>query len=127
MHDLLEIEDVPPADPEPLRCVTVENLAHAALTPPQFWIEGILPAKTVTLLGGHGGTGKSTLALTIGAHLALGVSWAGLQCRRARVAFVTLEDDSDVVRYRLRTICETLGLPAHALAESLVILDGTDS
>jgi len=123
--DVIEAEQEP-KDP-PLRLVSVENLAHAVLTAPQFWIDGILPAKTVTLLGGHGGTGKSTLALTIAAHLALGASWAGLQCRRARVAFVTLEDDADVVRYRLRTICETLGLPMQELGDSLLILDGTDT
>lgn len=119
--DALEVE---PKEP-PLRLVTVEGLEAAELAPPQFWIDGILPAKAVTLLSGHGGTGKSTLALSMAAHLALGLPWAGLQTRRARVGFVTLEDEAQIVLYRLRTICETLRLPCGALADSLVIFDGT--
>ncbi len=112
--------------PLPMRVVSLADLATATLEPPPFWIHGILPANCVTLLGAHGGSGKSTLACTIGAHLAGGKWFYGLRTKPARVAFVSLEDDAEVVRYRLRQICETFGLDMVEVGRHMVILDGTD-
>ena len=110
----------------PLRVVTLDDLETARPEPPEFWIHGILPARAVTLLGAHGGTGKSTLAAAIGAHLAAGKWWYGLATKPARVAFVSLEDDAELVRYRLRLICETYGLDMAEIGRRMFILDGTD-
>lgn len=41
-------------------------------------MDNIVPRRNVTLLGGHGGSGKSLLALVIADHCAEGRDWAGL-------------------------------------------------
>lgn len=86
----------------------------------------ILPRSTVTLWGGHGGTGKSTAALTVAAHGACGESWVGFAPDgMVRCLFVSLEDSGDVVRYRLRRICEAYNLPPAKIEQNLRVLDGT--
>lgn len=48
-------------------------------------MDNIVPRRNVTLLGGHGGSGKPLLALVIAAHCAEGRDWAGLStvlCKR---------------------------------------------
>ncbi|CQR43101.1 hypothetical protein THICB3320144 [Thiomonas sp. CB3] len=72
---------VEPTEP-PLKIV---DLSAADTPEPQFWVDGILPAGAVTLLGAHGGSGKSTLSLGLAAHLAAGKAWAGLAVKKARV------------------------------------------
>ena len=84
-----------------------------------------LPALLLTLLTGHGGAGKSMLALIFAAHAAAGATWAGYRFDRCRVLYVSLEDSPSLVRYRLRRICETYGLNSHLVEENLIVLDGT--
>ena len=115
------------AEPAPLRAVEVGDLRTATITPPQFVVGAILPRGHVIILGGHGGGGKTTLAATIAAHVAPGTPWAGLDVVQGRVLFVTLEDPAELVRWRLRAICDAYGLDAFAVARSLVIFDGTES
>lgn len=115
------------ADPAPLREVEVGDLQTATITPPQYVVAPIVPRAHVTLLGGHGGSGKSTLALAIAAHVSSGMAWAGLSVAQGRVLFVSLEDPAELVRWRLRAICEAYRLDAHTVARSLVIFDGTES
>ncbi|WP_395679487.1 AAA family ATPase [Dokdonella sp.] len=110
-----------------LRSVAVGDLRSALLSPVRFAVDTIVPRSVATMLGGHGGTGKSTLALVIAAHVACGVPWCGLQCAQGRVVFVTLEDPAEVVRWRLRLIAEAYGLDANTIAQNVVILDGTDA
>ncbi|TCO40436.1 AAA family ATPase [Dokdonella fugitiva] len=110
-----------------LRVVEVGDLAAATLQAPEFVVDRIVPRGHVTLLGGHGGTGKSTLALAIAAHVAAGVPWASLACAQGRAVFVSLEDPGELVRWRLRAICDAYQLDAFAVARSLIILDGTEA
>jgi KaiC/GvpD/RAD55 family RecA-like ATPase len=115
------------ADPAPLRAVEVGDLKTATITPPKFVVDSIAPRGHVTLLGGHGGSGKSLLALAIAAHVAAGTAWASLKTAQGRVWFVSLEDPAELVRWRLRAICADYGLDRFAVARSLVIFDGTES
>ena len=96
-------------------------------TPPAHVIERIVPRGVVTLLGGHGGTGKSVLALTLAAHVATGRSWSGLSIEQGDVLFVSLEDPGSLVNFRLRRIAEAYNLNANLIAERLLILDGSDA
>lgn len=112
---------------EPLKVVSMAGLATAEMFKHRFPVQAILPAGAVTHLASHGGEGKSTLALTLAAHLATGQSWAGLACEKSRVVFASLEDPADVVRARLRRICEAYDLPVDGVAGSLVVLDGTEA
>lgn len=93
--------------------------------PPRYALDPLIPSGLVTLLGAHGGAGKSVLALTLAAHFAAGRSWAGMTPAGGTALFVSLEDSADLVLYRLRKIADTHGLDADAIESGLVIVDGT--
>ncbi|MGO4549925.1 AAA family ATPase [Lysobacter sp. 2RAF19] len=104
--------------------VDVHDLTSAEPPSAEYVVDGLIPV-AVVLLGGHGGAGKSILALIIAAHVAAGVPFAGRRVRRGRVVFASLEDPSSVVRWRLHKIVQAYGLDPHAVAAFLVILDGS--
>ena len=78
-----------------------------------------MPKRHVTLLGGHGGIGKSSLALGIAAHVACGRDFAGLPVTQSPVVFVSLEDEAAIVRLRLRKVIEAYQLPPQAVLENM--------
>jgi len=106
------------------------RIVPAALSEPipqvSYVIDSILPRGYVTLLGGHGGSGKSLLALVLAAHCATGREWAGLLTILTKTLFLTLEDPADLVRLRLRRIVAEYGLPVNAIESNITIADGTD-
>ena len=112
------------AAPE-LSAYTLDTVPEHA--PAQFVVDSILPRRHVTLLSGHGGTGKSTLALAIAAHVACGVDWAGLRVEPGHVAFVSLEDEVSLCAWRLRKIATAYGLGQSRIAQNLTLLDGLTS
>lgn len=116
-------------EPGRLLRVDLSDLANCATNPTRYAIESILPRGHVTLLGGHGGSGKTNLAETFAAHTVTGTSWAGLHADHDRVVFVSLEDPGELARYRLRRVCDEYGLPHSAMDDNMLILDGsaTDS
>ena len=89
-------------------------------------VEGLIP-RALVLLGGHGGAGKSIMALVIAAHVAAGRSFAGHAVRQGRAVFASLEDPAALIRWRLRRIAEAYHLPLAAVTRNLVILDGSES
>jgi KaiC/GvpD/RAD55 family RecA-like ATPase len=97
----------------------------AKLEPPRFVIKPWLPRRLVTLIGGHGGMGKSYFALVIAAHVASGSSFAGMELEQDRVVFVSLEDEPAIVRYRLRLIIEEYQLNHFKVLDDLALVDGT--
>ncbi|MBN8480410.1 MAG: AAA family ATPase [Xanthomonadales bacterium] len=97
----------------------------AELAPPRFVVDTLVPSGTVTLLGAHGGSGKSLLALTIAAHVAAGSPWAGFDVAGGPAAFVSLEDPAELMLYRLRKIVTEYRLQADDVTKNLRILDGT--
>lgn len=105
--------------------VDLSDLANCTTDPTQYAIERILPRGHVTLLGGHGGSGKSMLALTLASHVASGRAWSGLTPDPGRAVFISLEDPGDLARYRLRRICDEYCLQHAEVAEFLAILDGS--
>lgn len=102
------------------------ELLTAALDPVTWAVEGLIPDGHVTLLGGHGGSGKSLLAATIAAHVAAGQAWAGLPVRQGPVVKFSLEDPAALVMFRLRRIVEFHGLDPRAVARGITVLDGTE-
>lgn len=106
--------------------IDLEGIAMAVLPAPPFVIDGLVPRRVVTLLGGHGGAGKSILGLTLCAHVAAGaMTWGGHRLEDGHALFVSLEDPADVVRYRLRNILEVYGLDPAKLTRRLRAVDGT--
>ncbi|WP_108473176.1 bifunctional DNA primase/polymerase [Rhodanobacter thiooxydans] len=108
-----------------LQAVQIADVMGATVAPPQFIVNPLIPAGHLTLFGSHGGSGKSILALAIGAHVAAGQPWAGLTVQHRPVLFVSLEDAAEIVRYRLRKIIEGYQLDAAAVLAGLTILDGS--
>jgi KaiC/GvpD/RAD55 family RecA-like ATPase len=109
-----------------LRPVDLSGLLTTPTPAPPYVIHGLIPRRVVTLLGGHGGAGKSIVGLTLAAHVAGGEhTWAGHRIEDGRALFVSLEDPGDVVRYRLRKIAEAYGLDTAKLERRLTVLDGT--
>jgi RecA-family ATPase len=109
-----------------LTVVEIGDVMSVDMDPPAWVIDTLVPRGHVTLLGGHGGAGKTILALAWAAHAACGRDWAGLGVDHCRVVYVALEDAAALMRYRLRRIIEVYRLDADAIAANLVILDGTD-
>ncbi|MBK8104956.1 MAG: AAA family ATPase [Betaproteobacteria bacterium] len=105
--------------------VPVADLAHTSPAAPYYWWEGYLPAGVVTLLGAHGGAGKSTLALMLAVCIAQGLPLFGIPTKRGRVAIFSGEDGAELVRHRLHLICRRLGVNPAALAGWLHVIDAT--
>jgi len=106
--------------------VPLADLQTAEPQPQQWWWEGYVPAGHVTLWSGHGGAGKSTLALMLLASMAMGRSFLGKGTRAGRLLFFSAEDPGQLVRLRLRRVCTVLDIDPAALAERLCVIDATE-
>ena len=74
--------------------------------PEREWIiEEWLPRKTVTLLAGSGGTGKSLLAQQLQIATAIGRSFLGLETTECKSLALYCEDDNDELHRRGKSIC----------------------
>jgi hypothetical protein len=113
--------DTPPA----LVPVDVAEVMTKLPEQPRFVVEPWLPRRVVTLFGGHGGAGKTTLAVAIGAHVAAGENLAGLVVEREKVVVVSLEDEASVMLLRLRRVIEEYSLNHFKVLENFSLLDGT--
>jgi hypothetical protein len=72
LETLLNSAIEPPKPPPLLKPVSVADVLTNPSTPPQFVWDGYLPRGVVSMLGAHGGRGKSTIALMLGVCAALG-------------------------------------------------------
>lgn len=78
--------------------------------PPREWhAAGLIPANTVTLLYGDGGTGKSTLALQCGVATVLGKEWLGVETKQGGCVYLSAEDDTDEIHRRLADVVAFYG------------------
>lgn len=124
---LLELLPAPEVPASPLRPVSLADVMQVDCAPWPHIIEPLLPQRVVSLLGGHGGVGKSMLALTFAAHVAAGRPWGPFTVQRAPVVFLSFEDEGEVLRRRLRRIVEVYGLPVEQVIAHLSIFDGSDA
>ncbi|HBO14280.1 MAG TPA: hypothetical protein DD491_15950 [Halieaceae bacterium] len=114
------------ATTRPLVPVDLSRTMTATLAPPRYVIEDYLPRRVVTLFGGHGGAGKTTLALAMAAHVAAGERFADLEAAQGRVLFVSLEDEPAIMQWRLRHVIEDCRLDPETVLARLTLLDGTE-
>lgn len=126
MTTTLEVE-APPGPTDKLVRVDLGDLMQREPPATRYVFEPIIPRRVATLLGGHGGMGKSVLALTLAAHATCGRKWGPFPAVQCRAVYVSLEDDADTVRYRLRRIIEAYNLPADAVVAALQVFDGSDA
>ena len=106
--------------------VSISDIFSAPSPEPAFIWAGRIPRGHVTLLGAHGGVGKSMLALQLAVAVCLGVDFLGARTEQGRVLFFSGEDGGPVLRHRLGSICAHFGASPHRLAKSLTILDASD-
>jgi RecA-family ATPase len=96
---------------------------------PQFILSDWLPAGYASLIAGHGGVGKSALALYLSVCIAKGVPFFGAEVARRRVMYLSCEDRENVLHWRLDRICAHLGASLANLRGWLEVVDlvGKDS
>lgn len=91
--------------------------------PPRWIVADWLPEGYAALLAGHGGVGKSGIALHLACCIALGRDWWGVPTQQRRVLYLSCEDRADVLHWRLSRIAQHEGLSLAALAGHLSVLD----
>jgi hypothetical protein len=89
-------------------------------------VEKWIPENEVTLLAGHGGKGKSYVALSLAIHVALGLPFGELATMQTNVLFFSGEDGNRVLRLRLSRLCNALKINRGALDGKLHLLDASD-
>lgn len=110
-----------------LKQVSLDGLMDRPAALPRYVIGGIVPRGYVTSLNGHGGTGKSSLALSWCAHVACGQTWAGLTVRGpGKAVFISLEDPETLVVDRLRLIVLEHQLDEGMVMRNVRIFDATE-
>ena len=97
--------------------------------PERRWIvRDMIPDKTVTLVSGDGGVGKSLLIGQLGIAVATGREWIGTLPERGPVVFVSAEDDLDELHRRVVAIANAQGIDIADLVDlHFVPLAGSDA
>ena len=83
----------------------------------RWFVPGIIPSGVVTLFGGDGGVGKSTLIQQLAVCAVGGRDWLGLTPEAGPVIFLTAEDDLDELHRRLVAMASGLGVDLAALED----------
>lgn len=105
------IED-PPADAteraEPF-FMDMADLLDAPAPAREWHVKDWIPAKTVHMLGGDGGTGKSLLGIQLAVATGTGTNWLGHEIGKPGVAlYYGAEDDRDELHRRFEDVCRGL-------------------
>lgn len=108
-----------------LRACDLSDLRTADIEAPQYVVEPLIPRGYLTLFGSHGGLGKSTVGLVIGAHVTCGRDWAGLTVNRGRVMFISYEDNEKLIKWRLKSIAREYVLDFESVIKNMRIIDAT--
>lgn len=126
---LQSAHDADTGDEEPagvvLPRVDLGELEHVLPTAPEWYWAGYVPAGHVTLFGGHGGMGKSTVALMLAVAMCTGRELFGQPTKACRVLFYSAEDGADMLRSRLARIVRAMALTGEELRDRLHVVDAT--
>jgi len=111
-----------------LPVITASSLAGKPAPPRRWHVPGMIPDRTVTLFGGDGAVGKSTLAEQLGVATAAGKPWLGTSPQSGPVVYVSAEDDLDELNRRLEDIAKGYGVAIADLKDfHFVPLAGLDA
>lgn len=89
-------------------------------------VEDLVADEEVTLLGGHGGIGKTFLSLQIACAAAMGAPVLHKSARRVRVLYYNAEDGRKRLIRRLRKIVENFDYDMTELMQNLLVVDASD-
>jgi RecA-family ATPase len=109
-------EEIEPDTPLRDRRINAASLEGKPVPEREWLVRDLIPAKNVTLLYGDGGTGKSLLALQLGAAVVTGKPFFGHAVTQGRVEFITAEDSLDEMHRRLFDIARATGTPLGGLS-----------
>jgi RecA-family ATPase len=117
----------------PLAVAGLPTLSAASLAdkpvPQRGWIvQDMIPDKTVTLVSGDGGVGKSLLMGQLSVAVATGREWIGTAPAGGKVVVVSAEDDLDELHRRVVAIANSYGIGLADLTDlHFVPLAGLDA
>jgi hypothetical protein len=94
-----------PGTPEDPLGFHFKQASEYGFTDPQWIIPGFLEEDTLSTLFGEPGAGKSFLAIDIGASIAAGIPWHGLQTKKGNVFYIAGEGKNGVMR-RIKAWCQ---------------------
>ena len=101
MKDLWQRDPLPIIDPRDW---------HGKPIPEREWfVEGMIPHRTVTLFSGDGGSGKTQVALQMIVSSALQTTWLGKTVGSGPCLLYTAEDEADELHRRLAKTVEKAG------------------
>jgi hypothetical protein len=89
-------------------------------------INSIVPVDEITLFVGHGGVGKTYVAMGMAVDVALGRPIGPLPTTPVRVLVFSAEDDRRVLRRRLARLCRQRGIDPAMLKDKLFLVDASD-
>lgn len=104
-------------------CLDLKAMSQHSPVRPQFIIPNWLPSGYATLLAGHGGVGKSGIALHLAACISLGRHFFGAVTSKRRVLYLSCEDRTNVLHWRLKHVCDFEGISLNDLVGELEIID----
>jgi RecA-family ATPase len=114
-----------PADLQPLPTIDPLRWQGQPVPEREWLVRDLVPLNNVTLLSGHGGTGKSFLMLQLLVCASLGLPWLGFETRQVKAAGFFAEDDTAELHRRLAAILRHYGREFGDL-ENLALLDRVD-
>ena len=96
--------------PKPSPFISASSFKARPVPAREWVVEALVPDRTVTLLTGDGGTGKSLLAMQLAVAVASGTRWIGRQADEGAVIYLSAEDDMAELHRRLDGILRGAGL-----------------
>jgi hypothetical protein len=109
--DSLANENIKPKrfDDEPLPVIDPRDWQDRPIPHREWFVEGLIPRRTVTNLSGAGGSGKTEIILQMVAASALQTIWFGKVVAVGPCLYYGAEDEADELHRRLATIVERAG------------------
>jgi RecA-family ATPase len=115
---------------EPVALPVTSAASFAGREPPERrWIvRDMIPDRTVTIVAGDGGGGKTTLMLQLATAITGSCPWLGHNPDPGPVLVITAEDDEEEIHRRLAAIAKGIGVELSDLADlHIVPLAGQDA
>lgn len=106
-------------DSTPMKFMVVPAHEFANATPQPWRIKGVLPDAELVVMYGASGSGKSFVALDMGAAIARGVDWRGRKVKQGRVAYIAAEGAGGF-RKRLTAYAQVNGIDLAGLAFGVI-------